>query len=61
MPRIWLLGPVKGMTGSKALLEGLGKKRSSEGIVHSGYPSYLEGYRLIGLRMQWESHSLGWE
>lgn len=43
MPRIWLLGPVKGMTGSKALLEGLGKKRSSEGICTQWVPKLSRG------------------
>lgn len=47
-----LLGLVEGITGTKALPEGLGKKRSSDGLVHNRYPSYLEGYRLIVLRVQ---------
>lgn len=33
-----------GITGTKALLEGLGKRRNRGGIAHNGYPSYLEAF-----------------
>lgn len=49
-----------GITGTKALLEGLGKRGNRGGIAHNGYPSYLEAFVCNGKATIWDGNGYIW-